>query len=75
MNEKATRVAKGENDVTRNRRVSFDYTIEDRIECGIVLVGSEVKSLRQGLVDISDAYATVDSGQLVLKQLHIGQWS
>jgi SsrA-binding protein len=75
MNDKAQRVAKGESDVTRNRRVAFDYAIEDRIECGIVLVGSEVKSLRQGLVDITDAYATVDNGQLALKQLHIGQWT
>ncbi len=75
MNEKSVRVAKGENDVARNRRVAFDYAIEERIECGIVLVGSEVKSMRQGLADLSDAYATVDNGHLVLKQLHVGQWS
>jgi SsrA-binding protein len=75
MNEKSTRVARGEADVTRNRRVTFDYAIEERIECGIVLVGSEVKALRQGLVDLTDAYASIDNGQLFLKQLHVGQWS
>ncbi len=75
MNEKATRIARGESDVARNRRVTFDYAVEERIECGIVLVGSEVKALRQGLVDLTDAYASIDGRELVLKQLHIGAWA
>ena len=52
--------------VTRNRRATYDYEILDRIEVGIVLLGTEVKSLREGNVSIVDAYARVDGGELWL---------
>lgn len=54
-----------------NRRATFDYAVEDRYEAGIVLVGSEVKSLRQGKCDIVDAYGQIERGEAWLKQLHI----
>ena len=63
--------AEGERLIVRNRRATFDYSVEDRYEGGLVLVGSEVKSMRSGRVDIADAFASVDNGELWLKQLTI----
>lgn len=54
-----------------NRRASFDYHIEDRIECGIELRGTEVKQLRLGQAQISDAYAAVEGRELFLHNLYI----
>ena len=52
--------------VAENRRARFDYAIEDDIECGIVLEGSEVKSLRTGKAQIAESYATVEDAELWL---------
>jgi SsrA-binding protein len=54
-----------------NRRALHDYHIDAKIECGIALVGSEVKSLRLGLAQLQDAYARVEKGRLVLHGAHI----
>jgi SsrA-binding protein len=54
-----------------NRRARFDYEIEDTIEAGIALTGTEIKSVRAGGVDFRDAYASFDAGVLTLKGLHI----
>ncbi len=58
--------------VVKNRRALFDYDIEERYEAGLCLVGSEVKSMRDGKVDVTDAYASVDKGEAWLKQMYIG---
>src|SRR5205823_9090601 len=52
--------------VTRNRRAYHDYEILERIECGIVLVGTEVKSLREGHASLDDAYAKLEGGEVWL---------
>lgn len=52
--------------IAENRRARFDYHIEDDVECGIILQGSEVKSLRQGGANIGDSYASVEGGELWL---------
>ncbi|MGR3501979.1 SsrA-binding protein SmpB [Pseudaestuariivita sp.] len=52
--------------VAENRRARYDYAIEDDLECGIVLEGSEVKSLRQGGANIAESYAAVEEGELWL---------
>ena len=52
--------------ICRNRRALHDYEILDRIECGLVLVGTEVKSLRDGLASLEDAYARIDDGEVWL---------
>ena len=54
-----------------NRRALHDYHIEAKIECGMALQGSEVKSLRQGKATLQDAFATIDEGELVLHKMHI----
>src|SRR5687768_17311429 len=57
--------------IVTNRRATFDYAIDDRFEGGLVLVGSEVKSMRAGKVELVDAYAAVEGGELWLKQMYI----
>ncbi len=52
--------------ICRNRRATFDYEIIDTVECGIVLVGTEVKSLRAGHANLEDAYARIDEGEVWL---------
>ena len=57
--------------VAENRRARHEYEIEERIEAGIILWGSEVKSLRQGKASIQESYAGEDSGKLVLFNANI----
>ncbi|WP_108257879.1 SsrA-binding protein SmpB [Mangrovicoccus ximenensis] len=52
--------------IAENRRARYDYAIEDDLEVGIMLLGSEVKSLRQGGSNIADSYANVEDGELWL---------
>ncbi len=54
-----------------NRRALHDYFIEAKLECGIALVGSEVKSLRHGHAQLQEAYVRVEKGRLVLHGCHI----
>jgi SsrA-binding protein len=54
-----------------NRKALHDYFIDSKLECGIVLVGSEVKSLREGRANLQDAYARIDAGELYLVDAHI----
>ncbi len=65
----------GDRVVATNRRARYDYEILDTFECGIVLSGSEVKSLREGNAQIADAYARIDDGELWLFQMHIPPWA
>jgi len=61
--------------VATNRKAFHDYHIEERLEAGIVLKGTEVKSLREGQVNLRDSYASVDRGELVLHHCHISPYS
>src|SRR4051794_31115675 len=58
-------------DVTTNRQAAFRYHLLDRWECGIELQGSEVKSLREGGVQLKDAYAELRDGEVWLQRMHI----
>ena len=60
--------------VAENRRARFDYAIERDIECGIVLEGSEVKSLRAGGANIAESYASVDDGELWLVNSYVAPY-
>ncbi len=64
----------GDRTVASNRRARHDYDILETFECGIVLQGSEVKSLREGKAQLSDAYARVDDGELWLIGMHVPPW-
>ena len=53
--------------IARNRRVAFDYELGQRYEAGLVLIGSEVKTLRNGSCDLGDGWVSIESGQAYLK--------
>ena len=57
-----------------NRKARFDYTIERRVEAGVALTGTEIKSLRAGQVNLRDGYARVDKGEVWLRNVHIAPW-
>ena len=57
-----------------NRKASFNYFFEDLIEAGIVLKGSEIKSVREGKINIADSYAVEKNGELILINSHIAQY-
>jgi SsrA-binding protein len=60
--------------VAQNRKARFDYFILDTLEVGIVLTGTEIKSLREGRVNLKDGYATVKDGELWLMGVHISPY-
>jgi len=60
--------------ITVNRKAYHDYLIEDSMEAGLVLTGTEIKSIRQGQVNIRDAYARPENGELWLLNCHIAQY-
>jgi SsrA-binding protein len=61
--------------VAENRRARFDYFVEDRMEAGIMLTGTEVKSLRQGEGSIAESYAAVQGEEIWLINSHIPEYS
>lgn len=60
--------------IAENRRARFDYAIEDDLEAGIILTGSEVKSLRKGQSNIAESYASVENGELWLINSYIAPY-
>jgi SsrA-binding protein len=64
----------GQRFIAQNRRAAFHYEISERYEAGIVLRGSEVKSLRDGRVHLTEAYASIDHGEVWLRQMHIASF-
>ena len=66
---------KGRSLVAQNRKARHDYHIHDTWEAGLVLSGTEVKSLREGRANLTDAYATVDDGEVWLRAAHIPEYS
>ena len=62
------------NQVATNRKARHNYTIEETFEAGIVLVGSEVKSLRQGNCSLEDGYAVIKDGEVILRGVHIAPY-
>ena len=64
----------GDRVVATNRRARYDYEIIETLECGIMLSGSEVKSLREGKAQIAESYARFDDTELWLYQMHVPPW-
>jgi len=54
-----------------NRKASYEYQLMDEFEAGMVLLGSEIKSIRKGNANISDAYCYLNNGQIIIKNMHI----
>lgn len=68
LNEKKIKI------IAKNRKAKHDYTISETLEVGIELLGSEVKSLRLGKVNIADSYAVIENGNVLLRNLHISPY-
>lgn len=66
---------RGDRVVSQNRRAFHDYFIEETIEAGISLTGSEIKSIRDGKITISEGYVRIDNGELWLVGAHINPYS
>ena len=58
----------------KNKKASFDYFIEDTYECGIVLTGTEIKSIRKGSCNLKDSYARVKNGEVFLTNMFISTY-
>ncbi len=61
--------------IAQNRKARHDYAIEDTFEAGLVLVGTEVKSLRAGRASLVDGFASVDDGEAWLRNVHIPEYN
>ena len=64
----------GQKVVATNRKARHDYTIEDTYEAGLVLTGTEVKSLREGKASLVDGYAFIEGTEMWLDAVHIPEW-
>ncbi|HVK23092.1 MAG TPA: SsrA-binding protein SmpB [Actinokineospora sp.] len=65
---------RGQKVIVSNRKARHDYAIVDTYEAGMVLLGTEVKSLREGRASLVDAFATVDDGEIWLRNVHIPEY-
>jgi SsrA-binding protein len=75
MSKKKKDELPGEKLIVKNKKAFFNFAIEERYEGGLVLLGSEVKSLRAGAVEMVDAFAGVEKGEMWLKQLNIAPFA
>jgi SsrA-binding protein len=64
----------GKRVIATNRKARHDYTVLEVFETGVVLTGTEVKSLREGKASMADSFATVDDGEVWLRNLHIAEY-
>ena len=70
-----TTPSKGYKTIVTNRRARYEYDIFETVEAGLVLTGTEIKSIREGRVNLGDAYAKPENGELWLVNAHIAQYS
>ena len=68
-------MAEGKKLIAENRKARFNYFVEDTYECGIALVGTEVKSVKGGNISFPDAFAEIINGEVYLKNFHISEYS
>lgn len=65
---------KGTKTITENRQARHEYFILESFEAGIELTGTEVKSIRQGSVNLKDSWCSIENGELLIKQMHISPY-
>ena len=66
---------RGRKVVAQNRKARYDYAIEDTYEAGLVLTGTEVKSLREGRASLVDGYCEISDGEMWLQNVHIPEYT
>ena len=67
-------MSEGKKIIAQNKKARFNYSIEDSIECGIVLEGTEVKSFKTGNISFPDSFAEIQKGEVWVKNLHISEY-
>ena len=60
--------------IANNKKARHDFFIEDTYEAGIVLTGTEIKSIRQGSVNLKDSWCSIENGEIFIKQMHISPY-
>ena len=60
--------------ITTNKKAFHEYFVEESFECGIALSGTEIKSIRQGGVNLKDAWCNIENGEMIIKQMHISPY-
>ena len=65
---------KGTKSVAQNRKAFHDYFVEERYECGLALFGTEVKSMRQGRVNLKESWARIKDGEIWVEGMHISPY-
>ena len=65
---------KGTKQIADNRKARHDYFVLEQLECGIELVGTEIKSIRQGGCNLKDSWASIDNGEVFVKGMHISPY-
>ncbi len=60
--------------IAQNKKARFDYFVEEKYECGIVLEGTEVKSVKEGSVSFQDSFAEIQNGELWMRNFHISEY-
>lgn len=68
-------MAEGIKIIAQNKKAYFNYSVEDKIECGIALEGTEVKSVKDGSVSFADSFALIEKGEVFLQNFHISEYS
>ena len=68
-------MSEGRKIIAENRKARFDYSIEETYECGIVLQGTEVKSVKNGNISFPDSFAEIINGEVWLKNFHISEYA
>ena len=68
-------MAEGKKIIAENRKARFDYFIEETYECGLELLGTEVKSVKNGSISFPDAFAEIIKGEIFVKNFHITEYS
>ena len=75
MSVKKTKIKGSSNPEIRNRKAFHEYTVEDKYVAGIILKGTEVKSIRNGKAQIADSFVKVEKGLVILYQAHIAEYA
>jgi SsrA-binding protein len=68
-------MGEGKKIIAQNRKARFDYSIEESMECGIVLEGTEVKSVKAGTISFNDSFALIENNEVWVQNFHINEYS
>ena len=68
-------MSEGRKIIAQNKKARFNYSIEDSIECGIALEGTEVKSVKMGNVSFADSFALIENGEVWVQNFHIAEYA